>query len=184
MYVRAAFFRLCETNCLTPLTKSKFSCIRAGGADIFLDRSNGVSKLSPVLVGAQPAQRALEAPLAIVAKIAVQAARELLGADPAPVAVVEELGSSGARRTPPWPRCRGCRPSSTSSGLCRFPRIGLSIRASGSDRPWSEWTTVGPVRRLLAIASRSVAFASPALGLPPILQATGRPSKQSIIALR
>ena len=47
------------------------------GADDFLDRLDGVAKLPAVLVGAQPAQRPLQPPLAIVAEVGLEPADEL-----------------------------------------------------------------------------------------------------------
>ncbi len=65
--------------------------VRFGGADDFLDRLDGVSKLAAVLRRAQPAQRSLDPAVPIVPQVGVEALRELPLPDALPVPPVEEL---------------------------------------------------------------------------------------------
>jgi hypothetical protein len=62
-----------------------------GDADVFLDRIDDVSKASMILVGAQPLQRLLDAPLATVLQAPAQLSDEVIDRNALPIPVVEEL---------------------------------------------------------------------------------------------
>ena len=62
-----------------------------GGADDFLDRLCVVAQAPAVLVGAQPPERSLDPPLAIVLQVGVELRHELASAHARPVPEVEEL---------------------------------------------------------------------------------------------
>ena len=59
--------------------------------DDFLDRSRLVAKTSAVLVRTHPAQRSLDAALAIILQIRIELRHELVGTDARPVPEIEEL---------------------------------------------------------------------------------------------
>ena len=103
-----------------------------GGADIFLDRLGGVTKTPAVLVGAQPSQRLLDAPLAIVSQGPVQPLDELADSHSGGVRIPIRASFGSTFRPHPY----------RSYPSLNIPEPAISVR-SAPKSPYATYSAAG-----------------------------------------